>query len=123
MARVRLRLAQPPRRDDPALQRRMRESDETVGRADVCQQSFHTPSVLGNHVASGREKRATNHAALLPVGYAFNAFSGVTSTVMRWVLDVSAFGSVIVSTARLLVGLILLGSIEADNRKVRSKAP
>src|SRR5216684_6946078 len=54
--RVRLHLALPPRRDDPALQRRMRESDETVGRADVCQQAFHTPSVLGNHVASGRER-------------------------------------------------------------------
>src|SRR3989441_1992967 len=66
--RVRLHPAPPPRRDDPALQRRMRESDETVGPADVCQQAFHTPSVLGNHVASGREKRATNQAALLPVG-------------------------------------------------------
>src|SRR6266849_7301120 len=53
--RVRLHLALPPRRDDPALQRRMRESDETVSRADVCQQAFHAPSVLANHVASGRE--------------------------------------------------------------------
>src|SRR5881397_882555 len=41
--RVRLHLALPPRRDDPALQRRLRESSETVGRADVCQQAFHTP--------------------------------------------------------------------------------
>src|SRR2546426_10581734 len=53
--RVRLHPALPPRRDDPALQRRMRKSDETVGPADVCQQAFHARSVLGNHVASARE--------------------------------------------------------------------
>jgi len=36
------------------------------------------------------------------VGQAFNrAFSGVTSTLIRWGLAVSAFGSVTVSTPRL----------------------
>ena len=36
-----------------------------------------------------------------PVGQAFNkAFSGVTSTLIRWGLAVSAFGSVIVRTPR-----------------------
>src|SRR6266566_7007948 len=34
-------------------------------------------------------------------GQAFSAFSGVTSTLIRWGLAVSAFGSVIVSTPRL----------------------
>src|SRR2546426_5794767 len=52
---VRLHPALPPRRDDPALQRRMRESDETVSRAGVCHQAFHARSVLGSHVASARE--------------------------------------------------------------------
>src|SRR3989442_10114383 len=66
--RVRLHLALPPRRDDPALQRRMRESSETVGRADVCQQAFHTPSVLGNHVASGRERGRPTRPPSSPVG-------------------------------------------------------
>src|SRR5713226_6003830 len=64
--RVRLHLALPPRRDDPALQRRMRYSDETVGTADVCQQAFRTMGVLRKHVAPGLERaRATNQAALL----------------------------------------------------------
>src|SRR5712692_6912456 len=64
--RVRLHLALPPRRDDPALQRRMRYSDETVGTADVCQQAFRTMCVLRKHVAPGLERaRATNQAALL----------------------------------------------------------
>ena len=36
------------------------------------------------------------------IGQAFNnAFSGVTSTVIRWGLAVSAFGSVMVSTPKL----------------------
>src|SRR5207249_7196228 len=121
--RVRLHLALPPRRDDPALQRRMRESSETVGRADVCQQAFHTPSVLGNHVASGRERGRPTRPPSSPVGQAFNAFCVVTSTVIRWGLAVSAFGSVIVSTPRSQVALILFASIEADSRNVRSKAP
>src|SRR3989441_13189744 len=52
---VRLHLALPPRRDDPALQRRIREGHETVGTAGVCHQAFHARSVLGNQVASARE--------------------------------------------------------------------
>src|SRR5258708_15066236 len=102
-ARVRLHLALPPRRDDPALQRRMRYRDETVGTADVCQQAFRTMCVLRKHVAPGLERaRATNQAALLlRVSQAFNAFCAVTSTLIRWGLAVSAFGSVIVSTPRL----------------------
>src|SRR6266516_5859183 len=63
-----LHLALPPRRDDPALQRRMRESDETVGRADVCQQAFHTPSMLTNHVASGRARGRPTRPPSSPVG-------------------------------------------------------
>jgi len=64
--RVRLHLALPPRRDDPALQRRMRYSDETVNTCDVCQQAFRTLCVLRKHVAPGLERaRATNQAALL----------------------------------------------------------
>src|SRR5437870_12600263 len=53
--RVRLHLALPPCRDDPALPRRTRASSETAGRADVWQQACHTPSGLGHHVASGLE--------------------------------------------------------------------
>jgi hypothetical protein len=60
-------------------------------------------------------------SSLVLVGQAFNnAFSGVTSTLIRWGLAVSAFGSVIVSTPRLQVALILLASIEADSLNVCS---
>src|SRR5260370_9895158 len=82
--RVRLHLALPPRRDDPAFQRGMRQRDETVGRGDVCQQAFRTMCVLRKHVAPppDAKERATNRGPPpSPVGYAFNAFSGVTSTV------------------------------------------
>src|SRR2546426_5109042 len=65
--RVRLHLALPPRRDDPALQRGMRESSETVSRTDVCQQAFLTPSVFGNHVASGRERGRPTRPPSSPV--------------------------------------------------------
>ena len=37
-----LHLVAPPRCDDPTIQRRMRWSDETVGRSDVCEQAFHS---------------------------------------------------------------------------------
>ena len=88
-SRVRLLVAPPPGRDDSALQRRMGSSDETVGPGDVCEQAFHGVCAL---------RRLGN----LFVGQAFNnAFSGVTSTLIRWGLAVSAFGSVIVSTPRL----------------------
>src|SRR6266849_2137521 len=50
-----LHLALPPRGEDPALQRRMRCSDETVDRGDVREQAFHKYEP---------RERATSHAAL-----------------------------------------------------------
>src|SRR6267143_2932397 len=53
--RIRLHLALPPRGDDPALHRRMRGGDETVGRSEVREQAFHKYEP---------RERATSHAAL-----------------------------------------------------------
>src|SRR2546429_5574703 len=54
----------PPGRDDPALQRRMRSSDEAVGHGDVCQQAFRTICVLRQHVAPD-ENRSEEHTSEL----------------------------------------------------------
>src|SRR5688500_17025945 len=53
---ARFHLGLPPRRDDPALQRRMRSSDETVGCGDVGQQAFLSLYVVRTHGASSSEK-------------------------------------------------------------------
>src|SRR5713226_2513747 len=77
--RIRLHLALPPRRDDPALQRRMRGGDETVGRSDVREQAFHKYEPR----AEGDQSRRP--PILVLVGQACNnALSGVTSTLIRW---------------------------------------
>src|SRR5881409_1813171 len=49
-----LHLVVPQRCDAPAIQRRMRWSDETVGRGDVCEQAFH--SVCSFSIPSPGEK-------------------------------------------------------------------
>src|SRR6267378_8648022 len=95
-----LHLVVPPRCDDPAVQRRMRWSDETVGRGDVCEQAFH--SVCSFSISSPGEEGGRSNPRHPPPpnrpGQAFNAFCGVSSTSIKWGLAVSAFGSVIVST-------------------------
>src|SRR2546422_7847125 len=106
-----LHLVVPPRRHDPAIQRRMRWSDETVGRSDVCEQAFHSVYSVGRQPLRGEEGGRSNPRHPPPPnrpGQAFNAFSGVsstafccvTSTSIKCGLAVSAFGSVIVSTPR-----------------------
>ena len=78
--------APPPSGDDPAFQRRMRESEEAVGLGDVCKETFHNVCVLRCSLSGREGGRYTNDQAalLLPAqGYAFNAFSGVTSTLIR----------------------------------------
>ena len=78
--------APPPSGDDPAFQRRMRESEEAVGLGDVCKETFHNVCVLRCSL-SGREGGRTPTTRLpsssLRKGYGFNAFSGVTSTLIR----------------------------------------
>src|SRR5437867_13159509 len=97
-----LHLVVPPRCDDPAIQRRMRWSDETVGRGNVCEQAFHRVCAPRQHIASRREGGRTTRHPPPPnrPGQAFNAFCGVSSTWIKCGLAVSAFGSVIVSTPR-----------------------
>src|SRR3989442_15381662 len=77
-----LHLVVPPRCDDPAIQRRMRWSDETVGRGNVCEQAFHRACAPRQHIASRREGGRTTPHPPLPnrPGQAFTAFCPVTST-------------------------------------------
>ena len=57
--RVPLYLELPPRRDDAALQRRMRWRDETVGRSNVCEQAFH--NVCSVSMGPLRARRRANN--------------------------------------------------------------